>query len=56
MFAIKPQSEMTQEEIDTRDAERARIREQILEAQRTNANRDDKALAKERAWYRRNAK
>lgn len=52
----KTDAEMTPAERTGRTERRAATRAQILADQATNAKRDGKALAKERAWLRRNGK
>ena len=52
----KTYDEMTADERAERSARRTATNKQIMADQATNAKRDDKALAKERAWLRRNGK
>ena len=50
----KPLHEMTPAERAELEKHRTALREQILEAQRTNTNRDAAALRREREWLRKN--
>ena len=55
MQSVKPVDDMTPAEAAALNAQLAAVRTQILEAQRTNAGRDEKALETEREWYRQNS-
>ena len=55
LMSVAPDAELSATERAERQARLAATRQQILSAQATGANRDAKALARERAWTKRSA-
>jgi len=55
LMSAAPDAELSATERAERQARMDATRQQILSAQATGANRDAKALARERAWTKRSA-